>query len=52
MNVNLTAKLSKETLKYIEHQHNLPFVCLQFYRHNCLNILSGSKCFCKQVKNQ
>ena len=27
------------------HQDNLSFVCLQFYRHDCLNILAGNICF-------
>ena len=26
------------------HQDNLSFVCLQFYEHNCLNILDGNIC--------
>ena len=33
-------------------QDNLPFVCLQFYKHNFLNILAGNICFRIQVKNQ
>ena len=23
------------------HQDNLPFACIRFYKHNCLNILAG-----------
>ena len=34
------------------HQDNLSFVCLQFYKHSCLNILGGNICFRIQVKNQ
>ena len=34
------------------HQDNLPFVCFQFYKDNCLNILVGNICFLIQVKNQ
>ena len=34
------------------HQDNLPFVCLQFCKHNCLNILASNICFHKRVKNQ
>ena len=31
---------------------NLPFVCLKFYKHNCLNILASNICFRTQGKNQ
>ena len=31
-------------------QDNLPFVCLQFYKHNFLNIHAGNICFRIQVK--
>ena len=34
------------------HQDNQSLACLQCYKHNCLNILAGNICFCKQVKNQ
>ena len=34
------------------HQDNVPFVCLQIYKRNCLNIHAGNICFPKQVKNQ
>ena len=34
------------------HQDNLPFVCLLFYKDNCLNILAGNIYFLVQVKNQ
>ena len=34
------------------HQDNMSFVCLQFYKHNCLNTLAGNICFHIQVKNQ
>ena len=33
------------------YQDNLPFVCLQFYRNNCKNILAGN-IGSIQVKNQ
>ena len=33
-------------------QDNLSFVCLQFYRQNCLNILAGNTCFHIQAKDQ
>ena len=34
------------------HQDNLSIVCLQFYKHGCLNILAGNIYFHIQVKNQ
>ena len=34
------------------YQDDLSFVCLQFHKHNCLNILPGNICFTIQVKNQ
>ena len=34
------------------HQDNLSFVCLQFYNHNCLNILADNISCRIQVKNQ
>ena len=34
------------------YQDSLSFVCLQFFKHNCLNILAGNICFHIQVKNQ
>ena len=34
------------------HQDNPPFLCLQFYKHNCLDIHATNICFCTQVKNQ
>ena len=33
------------------YQDDLSFNCLQFYKLNCLNVLAGNICFCKQVKN-
>ena len=33
------------------HQDNMPFVYLQFYKHNCLNILVDNIFSHKQVKN-
>ena len=33
------------------HQDNPSFVCLKFYKHNCLKILSDNTCYNKQVKN-
>ena len=32
--------------------NNLSFVCLEFYKQNCLNVLIGSICYHEQVKNQ
>ena len=32
-------------------QDNLPFDCLQFYKHNCLNIVTSNTCFRIQIKN-
>ena len=34
------------------HQDDLLFVCLQFYKHNCLNIFEDNICFHIQIKNQ
>ena len=34
------------------HQDNLSFVCFQFYKQNCLNILEGNICFLIQAKSQ
>ena len=34
------------------HQDNLSFACLQFHKHNCLNILADNIYFLGQVKNQ
>ena len=34
------------------YQDNLSLVCLQFYKHNRLNILGDNICFHIQVKNQ
>ena len=34
------------------HQDNLSFVCLQFYKHNCLHILPDNIYRSMQVKNQ
>ena len=34
------------------HQDNLSFVCLQFYKHDCLSILAFKICFHIKVKNQ
>ena len=34
------------------HKENLSLVCLQFYEHNCLNILAGNISFPIQVRNQ
>ena len=33
------------------HHDNLSFACLQFYKHNCLNILGANICFRIKVKN-
>ena len=33
------------------HQGNLSFACLQFYKHNFLNILAGNMFCCMQLKN-
>ena len=43
----ITSNLQKDF-----HQDNLSFVSLQFYKHNCLNILASNICFHIQVKNQ
>ena len=34
------------------NQDKLQFVCLQFYKHSCLNILAGNIWFGIQAKNQ
>ena len=34
------------------HQDNLSFVCLQFYKHNCLKILASNICFHIEANNQ
>ena len=34
------------------YQDNLSFVCLQFYKHNCVYILVDNVCFHIQVNNQ
>ena len=34
------------------HQDNLTFACLQFYKHNCLNILPSNISFLIPIKNQ
>ena len=33
------------------HRDNMSFPYIQFYKHNCLNILVGNICFYKQVIN-
>ena len=45
-----TAFARSNVQKY-HYQDNLSFVCLTFYKHNWLIILSGNICFCKQVKS-
>ena len=45
-------KLIFINLKKIVCQDNLAFARLQFYKHNCLNILGDNICFHNQVKSQ
>ena len=52
MSSHRNAAFIKTNLKKKFHQANLSFACLQFYKHDCLNIPAGNICFCIQVKNQ
>ena len=48
---SLVAQLISNLQKVV-HQDNLSFACLQFYKHNCLNMLASNIFFCIHVKDQ
>ena len=48
-------QIKKNNLRHCQkdyHHNNLSFLCLQFYKHNCLYIPASKNCFTNEVKSQ